>query len=72
MQDKILELIQNALFLFIGFSLGRLWVGRKVAEKLDNMKKIIDGWQVERNNKFEEIFKGFDDLKKRFGVKIDE
>ena len=64
MQDKIFELIHYGLFLLIGFSLGKLWVGRSVTKKLKEIKKMIDEWSVKRHEKFEEIEKSLNDLRK--------
>lgn len=64
MQDKIFELIYNGLFLFIGFNLGRLWIGKKVNKKLADIRKFVDDWQTERKHKFEEINKNLDDIKR--------
>ncbi len=74
MQDSIFELIRCGAILLIGFSLGRLWVGRKVTEKLDSMKKLIDDFHIKRKAKWEEIEKHLDVLEeilKQKGVKID-
>lgn len=63
MQDKIFELILYGAILLIGFSLGRLWIGRKVAKKLAGIKELIDDWQKDRAKKFDEIDKSLAGLR---------
>lgn len=55
MQDKIFELIRYGAILLIGFSLGRLWVGRKVSKNLTDIKEQIDDFQIDRKKKWKEI-----------------
>lgn len=64
MTEKIFELIRYGAVLLIGFSLGRLWVGRQVTKKLTDIRRLIDDWGIERKGKFEEINKNLKAIEK--------
>lgn len=53
--EKLAGIIENVVFVVIGFYIGKLWIGAHIQKKITKLRADIEIWSDARKSKLAEI-----------------